>query len=229
VAIPPISPYPMPLERDLPPQNAPWQPDPARAVLLVHDMQEYFVEPFTSGQPPLTELVNNIRRLRRIAADVGVPVAYTAQPGGMTRTERGIQHDFWGPGMTAEPRHRRIIDELAPSGGDTVLTKWRYSAFFGTDLQKLLDDHGRDQLIICGVYAHLGCLVTAYDAFMRDVEPFFVADAVADFSFEDHQLALNHVTGGCAVTVWTRGLIAALSPNSRTEAAGSAAGFLQAR
>jgi bifunctional isochorismate lyase/aryl carrier protein len=219
----------MPLEQDLPQQKAPWRPDPARAVLLIHDMQAYFIDPFPRGQPPLTDLVSNIRRLRRVASALGVPVAYTAQPGGMTRTERGIQHDIWGPGMTAAPRHRGIIDEVAPTNGDTVLTKWRYSAFYGTGLQNLLDAKGRDQLIICGVYAHLGCMVTAFDAFMRDIEPFFVADAVADFSFEKQWMAVNYVTSGGAVAVWTRSLIAALMSQTRTELAESAAHSMQAR
>ncbi|MFI9121224.1 isochorismatase family protein [Streptomyces bikiniensis] len=43
----------------------------------------------------------------------------------------------------------------------------------------------------CGVYAHLGVLPTAADAFMNDVQPFVVADAVADHSAEEHGMALR--------------------------------------
>ncbi len=40
--IPPIMPYPMPDGTELPANIARWTADPARAVLLIHDMQRYF-------------------------------------------------------------------------------------------------------------------------------------------------------------------------------------------
>jgi hypothetical protein len=39
---------------------------------------------------------------------------------------------------------------------------------------------------VCGVFAHIGCLLTAADAFSLDFETFLLADAVADFSLSDH-------------------------------------------
>ncbi len=66
---------------------------------------------------------------------------------------------------------------------------------------------GRDQLIISGIYAHIGCLVTACEAFMEDIEAFFVGDAVADFSLEKHQMALDYAAGRCAFTVMTDSLL----------------------
>ena len=70
----------------------------------------------------------------------------------------------------------------------------RYSAFKKTNLLEILNEQGRDQLIICGIYAHIGCLLTACEAFMDGIEPFFVADAVADFSLEHHKQALEYAS-----------------------------------
>lgn len=167
-------------------------------------MQRYFLRFFPAGQSPLTELTANTANLLAAARAAGMPVFYTAQPGGMTRRERGLLHDFWGPGMGRGEADRRIADEVAPADGDVVLTKWRYSAFFRSDLEQRLRRRGRDQLVVCGVYAHVGCLMTACDAFTRDIEPFLVADALADFSLDHHLMALRYAADRCAVAVSTK-------------------------
>lgn len=71
----------------------------------------------------------------------------------------------------------------------------------------MMRKEGRDQLIITGIYAHIGCLVTACEAFMEDIKAFFVGDAVADFSLEKHQMALEYAAGRCAFTVMTDSLL----------------------
>jgi trans-2,3-dihydro-3-hydroxyanthranilic acid synthase len=215
--IPPIRPYRMPAQG--PESAAPWRPDARRAVLLIHDMQRYFVERFPAGRAPVTDLVSNVDLLRRGLGALGVPTVYTAQSGSMSRERRGLLHDIWGPGMAAVPEHRDIIPALRPRPGDTLLDKLRYSAFHGSGLRDMLAAAGRDQLVICGVYAHLGCLLTACDAFSYDIETFLVADAVADFSERHHRLALQYAARACAVTPTTGALLDAVS-RRRTGATG---------
>jgi trans-2,3-dihydro-3-hydroxyanthranilic acid synthase len=205
--IPAIEAYPMPDAGDLPDNTAEWVVDPARVVLLIHDMQRFFLRPFPPGTRPVTNLVHNIARLRGQAAEYGVPIAYTAQPGGMTEKERGLLRDFWGPGMTPAPVDRQVVDEIAPTGHDWILTKWRYSAFHRTDLLERMRAAGRDQLIVCGVYAHVGVLMTLNDAFTHDIQTFLPADAVADFSAEYHAMAVRYASERCAVVATTEQLL----------------------
>ena len=182
---------------DLPANTAQWTLNPRRAVLLVHDMQSYFLAPFP---PPVRDpLVRHCALLRERCAALGVPVFFTAQPGGMTEQQRGLLKDFWGPGMRVDPLDRQIVDELAPRPVDRVLTKWRYSAFFRSDLLAQMREHDRDQLIVCGVYAHVGVLMTAVEAFTNDIQSFLVADAVGDFSAEHHRMTLDYAAGRCSV------------------------------
>lgn len=203
-ALPEIPPYPMPGGRDLPGNTARWTVDPERAILLVHDMQHYFLRPFAGEL--FHALIGNIVLLRERCAELEIPVAFTAQPGRMTARQRGLLADFWGPGMRMDPMDRTIVGELAPRAGDQVFTKWRYSAFFRSGLLEWMSARGRDQIIICGVYAHVGILMTAVDAFSNDIESFLVADAVADFSAEYHRLAIEYAAQRCAVVTTARGL-----------------------
>ncbi|AKF81791.1 bifunctional isochorismate lyase / aryl carrier protein [Myxococcus fulvus] len=204
MALPAISPYPMPGAADLPKNKVAWKLEPKRAVLLIHDMQHYFVNAFTPNQSPVKELVPNIQRLRQHAHSMVIPVAYSAQPGGQTPEQRGLLLDFWGGGIPDAPEQKKIIDELTPTNVDLQLTKWTYSAFRRTDLLNTMRALGRDQLIICGVYAHIGCLQTASDGFMSHIQPFLVADALGDFSLDHHHLALNYAAKLCAVTTTTQ-------------------------
>lgn len=210
----PIDAYPMPRPDSLTPNTASWTPDPRRAVLLIHDMQRYFVAPFPAGRQPRTDLVGNCAALVAHCRGLGVPVHYTAQPGDMTEEQRGLLKDFWGPGMRSSPEDRAVIDELAPDQHSSVFTKWRYSAFHGNDLLARLRSLGRDQLIICGVYAHVGCLMTAVEAFTHDIETFLVADAVADFSPEHHRMALDYAATRCAVVLPTGAVLDSLERSS---------------
>ncbi|MEU2075767.1 isochorismatase family protein [Streptomyces sp. NPDC013489] len=203
MTLPTVAPYPMPRPGELPANRVGWTVDPDRAVLLVHDLQNHFLTPFDAEAEPLTALLANLDRLRKEAALLGVPVVYTAQPGGQTPEQRGLQQDFWGPGVPADPHAVAIADAVAPGPGDTLLTKWKYSAFVRTDLLEQLREQGRDQLVVTGVYAHIGVLMTACDAWMQDIQAFVVADAVADFSEREHRMALEWAAGRCAVVTTT--------------------------
>ncbi|MGW7823385.1 isochorismatase family protein [Streptomyces puniciscabiei] len=210
--IAPIPAYPLPGRDAWPAQAVGWRPDPSRAALLVHDMQQYFLAPYAADAEPRRSVTAHVRALLDAARRAGMPVFYTAQPGSMTPAERGLLMDVWGPGMRADAADRSILAELAPRPGETVLTKWRYSAFARTDLADRLAAADRDQLVVCGVYAHVGCLMTACDAFTRDIQPFLVADAVADFSYDYHVQALTYAAERCAATPTTADVLAALQP-----------------
>ena len=202
MALPGIPNYDLPLQSELPAPRGPWQARRDRLALLVHDMQRYFCRPFPEGAP-LAPTVENIAALIAGARAAGIPVFYTAQKGNQFRPDRGLQADLWGPGMSALPEHEEILPALQPTEGDLVLVKHRYSAFQRSNLETLMRARGRDQLMICGIYAHIGCLATAAEAFQRDIEAFAIADAQADFNREKHDLAMHWIAETCGVPMLT--------------------------
>jgi bifunctional isochorismate lyase/aryl carrier protein len=216
VSLPRIEPYPLPGAGDVPAGRVDWRPDPGRAALLVHDMQRYFLAAYPEGADPLAGLTRNVAALVAACRERGVPVFYTAQPGRQDPCDRGLLTEFWGAGIgaviDADPRAEEIVDEVAPAPSDVRLTKWRYSAFQRSTLAEQLADLGRDQLVVTGIYAHIGCQATAVEAFMRDVQPFLVADGVADFSRRHHEQALEYVAQRCGVVTTTGAVLEALAP-----------------
>ncbi|WP_280444875.1 isochorismatase family protein [Nocardia brasiliensis] len=208
--IPDVISYEMPVPDEMPENIVDWKIEPRRSVLLIHDMQNYFLRPLRAGGSPYTELVTNLTLLREACVRAGVAVVYTAQPGGMTPTERGLLRDVWGPGMTTDENDRAVVAELTPGPADLVSTKWRYSAFHGSGLLDRFRAMGRDQLIISGVYAHVGVLVTACESYSNDIETFLAADAVADFTREDHRMTLDYAAARCAMVQTTADLVAAV-------------------
>lgn len=210
MGLPSIQSYPLPQAGELPPPRVDWRAHRDRTALLIHDMQNYFLAPFPPDVSPIAPVIANIDTLRRQAHALGIPVFYTAQEGDQDPRDRGLQRDFWGPGMSTRPEHQAIHPALAPRDGDFILHKWRYSAFQRSNLEPLMRARGRDQLIVTGIYAHIGCLMTTAEAFQRDIEPFFIADAVADFSRENHDLAVTYAAGRCAVATTTTQLLESL-------------------
>lgn len=178
------------------PNIAKWELDSSRCVLLVHDMQNYFLRNLS----PETKrsLIENCYSLLSKARKNNVPVIYTAQCGDMTKNQRGLLMDFWGAGMSSSPENIQIVDPLQPTKDEIVSPKWRYSAFAKTDLLYKLQEMGKDQIIICGVYAHIGIQATAVEAYSNDIEVFLAKDAVADFSSHHHSMALDYMSQCCS-------------------------------
>lgn len=204
MTIPALRSYAAPTRRELPTSRVSWEVDPQRAALLIHDMQQYFLDFWAGDDPLIASVIDRLRALRHYCRLQGIPVFYTAQPAVQQDEERGLLNDMWGPGITQRPDRQPIIDALSPGPHDRVLTKWRYSAFQRSSLEEDMRALGRDQLIVGGVYAHIGCQQTVAEAFMRDIQPFMVADAVADFSREAHLGALGYVASCCGQVVMTQ-------------------------
>ncbi|MBD2781099.1 isochorismatase family protein [Xenorhabdus sp. 42] len=173
-----------------------WKIKTESCALLIHDMQRYFVHALPDN--PAVNLINSTVKILRWAREKNIPVFYSAQPGRMTMEQRGLLVDLWGPGMRTTEEDRQIIDALFPYPEDTVLTKWRYSAFHQSDLADRLCEHQCDSLIITGIYASVGIQATGIDAFSHNIHPFVVADAIADFTQAGHQNAVDYMADNCA-------------------------------
>lgn len=80
-----------------------------------------------------------------------------------------------------------------PIAGEYRISKRRYSAFFGTDLEILLKGLGVDTLYLIGGLTDVCIHYTAVDAHQHDYHICVVTDAVTGSSQEAHESALRAI------------------------------------
>ncbi|HVI58630.1 MAG TPA: cysteine hydrolase family protein [Luteimonas sp.] len=138
-----------------------------RSVLVLIDAQLEYVD----GAVPLAGIgaaVREARRLLDLARAQAVPVFHV------------VHHGREGaPAFDPLGRHAAIIPELAPVDGEAVVVKSLPNAFAGTDLQRLVRDAGRDELVIAGFATHMCVSATTRAALDLGFRCTVVADATA--------------------------------------------------
>jgi bifunctional isochorismate lyase / aryl carrier protein len=208
-----ITPYPMPDADCLKLNKVDWPLDARDAVLLVHDMQQFWLDFFVDAQPVLQA----VQHLVQAARNAKIPIVYTQGERPKHQAERALGLDMWGPGL-AHPgitaQDVAIAASLAPHEDDFVIEKVRVSAFYETPLPALLAKLGRKQLWVCGVFAHHGVMVTSIEAFMRNYKVQLIADALGDYSEDDHWMALRYVAQTCGQIQTLQLALQALQPQS---------------
>ncbi|HAV4777456.1 TPA: isochorismatase family protein, partial [Acinetobacter baumannii] len=113
MSIPKIASYSMPQAHEFTPNKTNWPLHTSRAVLLVHDMQQYFLDFYDLTQEPIPELIQNTKALIDAARQSNIPVVYTAQPGNQSPEYRQLLTDFWGPGLKDEPSITQIFPKIS--------------------------------------------------------------------------------------------------------------------
>jgi nicotinamidase/pyrazinamidase len=93
----------------------------------------------------------------------------------------------------AGTRGSEIIPELAPMPGEKVIPKKRYSGFYGTDLENILESEGVDEVEVVGVCTSICVMDTVGGLANRDYKITVPVNGVADFDQEFHEFALKRM------------------------------------
>lgn len=180
-----------------------WRVHPARAALLVIDMQNDFVLPRRPMHVPMAlARMPTMRRVIDECRAAGMPVVYTEHVL-LDTFDISPLETLYNPvlrtdGLRAGTFGARIVDDLAPQPHDVVVRKHRYDAFHNTSLATVLSTvagPGRiDTVVIIGTLTEVCCDSTARGAYMRDFRVAFVGDATGALT-DDAQRATENVIG----------------------------------
>ncbi len=94
-----------------------------------------------------------------------------------------------------------ILDELTRTESDFEIVKKRYSMFFRTDLDALLERLHADTIVLAGVNTHACIRVAAVDAYQRDYPVMIVRECVASKDAAHHDVTMEYLDGGIAAVV----------------------------
>ena len=166
-------------------------PDACDAALLLIDVINDLE--FPGGRKLLVPALRAARRIAALkthAREIGVPVIYANDNFGRWRSNFAdvVQHC-----LHDGVRGQRIAELLAPKREDYFVLKPKHSAFYSTTLETLLEYLQTKRLILTGFAGDACVLMTAADAYMRDVELYVPSDCTASQSPEENRAALRYM------------------------------------
>ncbi|MBI3949851.1 MAG: cysteine hydrolase [Acidobacteria bacterium] len=179
-----------------------------KPALLIIDMQNAFCRDEGSMKriglnvEPLRASIPHIQKLMDVAHQTHVPVIFTRYVYQPDYSDGGVLIEELFPqikdqdGLKAGTWDIEIIDDLEPSVQDIIIDKNRYSAFYNTPLDSILQQTNIDTLIVTGVTTNMCVESTVRDAHYRDYRVWVVREATAEVDPQRHEAALTTIAFG---------------------------------
>lgn len=159
---------------------------PEKTAVLVIDMQKAFVEPgaalcIAGAKSTVPAIISFTDRAREAGASiVWVTRSYESDGSNMEiprrrdLEKRGLM-GVLAPGTTGI-NSIEDAEGLEPKDGDIRIVKPRFSAFFGTELLKIIKERGIDTVILTGTTTPNCIRTTAYDGISYDLRTIAAED-----------------------------------------------------
>jgi len=209
--------------------------DPARAALVLIDMQRDFLEPGGFGETLgndvslLHAAITPCRTALALARAAGMLVIHTREghrpdlsDAPPAKVERGLPSQRIGDMgpmgrilIRGEPGHD-IIAELAPILGEPVIDKPGKGAFYATEMEPMLRHRGIDTLLVGGVTTEVCVHTTIREGNDRGFRCVALADCCASYFPEFHAMGLAMIKAQGGIFGWvsdSAALAAAFAPS----------------
>lgn len=161
----------------------------AKYAIIVVDMLNDFVTG-SLGCERGVAIVPDLAKLIKVSREKGVPVIYSNDS-----HLKGIDHELklWGDHAIRGTEGAEVIPELEPKEMDYIVPKRRYSGFYKTDMELLLQELGVDTVVITGLHAHMCCRHTTADAYYLGYDIVVPRETTNSFTEEDYLGGLKYL------------------------------------
>lgn len=166
-------------------------PDASPVALVIIDMiNDLEFEGGAKLLRPALVAARAIAALKNKARACGIPVIYANDNFGRWRSDfrQTVAHC-----LEDDVRGQPLAELLAPDPEDYFVLKSKHSAFYWTSLELLLNYLKAKRVVLTGVTGDMCVLLTAADAFMRDLEIYVPQDCIASISASENRKALHYI------------------------------------
>lgn len=162
--------------------------NPKCTAVIVVDCQNDFCHPdgalYAEGSEEAIEGVNDVLDATEdVALTIFTQDSHDSNAAEFEQWGEHCVHDTWG----------QEFHEDIDGTPDRVIQKNTYDAFHETDLARLLDLHGIDDVILCGTLVNVCVQETASSASLHGYDVSVVEDAVGYISEEQRDSSLDHI------------------------------------
>jgi nicotinamidase-related amidase len=157
-----------------------------RCALITIDLQKGIAAIPTAH--PSSEVMERSGRLARAFRECGLPVVLVNVAGmapGRTETAR--------PAFAFPPDWTDLVPELDRQASDHLVTKHRWGAFPGTDLDEYLRQRGVTQIVLTGIATSIGVESTARSAYDLGYHVVLAVDAMTDRDAAAHTYSVEKI------------------------------------
>ena len=160
-------------------------------AIIIIDLQKYF---YKLATPKFENKINpNIEKLLKFAREekikiIHIKTVYKKDKSNWPEAYK-TRDAMWCMENTEDCE---IIPSALPHPNETVIIKKRFSSFYETELDEVLQQNKIDTLFIAGFSGDVCVRMTTMDAFNRGYNLFWVSDCI-DSLFEDYKKSEDYI------------------------------------
>lgn len=169
-------------------------------ILLVIDAQNYFFDKNSNAYFKNSDIIiDNLNSLISLAESNRISIIYSIHFNSIQDNNSMIK--WWKDLPKKDSENCKLYSKVKYVDNSKIIFKNTYSVFSSLSFNKYLITNNIKNIIISGVKTNLCCETTARDAFLRDYNVLFVADATTTNNEFMHLSSLNNLSYGfCEIT-----------------------------